>query len=87
MDATTPEPRPCWIAGRAEQGVQAITVFHPFDGTEVASVAVPGPDQVERAVAAAAAVAKDFRRTPAHVRARALVQVSEALADRAEEIA
>ncbi|GAA3461145.1 aldehyde dehydrogenase family protein [Saccharothrix longispora] len=87
MDATTPEPRPCWIAGRAEQGVQAITVFHPFDGTEVASVAVPGPDQVERAVAAAAAVAKDFRRTPAHVRARALMQVSEALADRAEEIA
>ncbi|MGM1061000.1 aldehyde dehydrogenase family protein [Saccharothrix sp. Mg75] len=87
MDATTPEPRPCWIAGHAEQGVRAITVFHPFDGTEVASVAVPGPDQVERAVAAAAAVAKEFRRTPAHVRATALVQVSEALAERAEEIA
>ncbi|MFT7836490.1 aldehyde dehydrogenase family protein [Saccharothrix sp. BKS2] len=87
MDATTPEPRPCWIAGHAEQGVQAITVHHPFDGTEVASVAVPGPEQVERAVAAAAAVAKEFRRTPAHVRAKALLQVSQALAERAEEIA
>ncbi|MFD7653075.1 aldehyde dehydrogenase family protein [Actinosynnema sp. NPDC059797] len=87
MDATTPEPRPCWIAGHAEQGVQAMTVHHPFDGTEVASVAVPGPEQVERAVAAAAAVAKEFRRTPAHVRAKALLQVSQALAERAEEIA
>ncbi|GAA1279082.1 aldehyde dehydrogenase family protein [Saccharothrix xinjiangensis] len=67
--------------------MQAITVHHPFDGTEVASVAVPGPEQVERAIAAAAAVAKEFRRTPAHVRAEALLQVSRALAERAEEIA
>jgi acyl-CoA reductase-like NAD-dependent aldehyde dehydrogenase len=42
---------------------------------------------VERAVAAAAAVAKEFRRTPAHVRAAALEHVSKALAERAEEIA
>ncbi|WP_433265679.1 aldehyde dehydrogenase family protein [Actinosynnema sp. CS-041913] len=87
MDAITPQPRPCWIAGHPEQGAQATTVYHPFDGTEVASVAVPGPDQVERAVAAAAAVAREFRRTPAHVRAQALLQVSLKLAERAEEIA
>jgi acyl-CoA reductase-like NAD-dependent aldehyde dehydrogenase len=87
MDAITPQPRPCWIAGRPEQGAQDITVFHPFDGTEVATVAVPGPEQVERAVAAAAGVAKEFRRTPAHVRAAALEHVSKALAERAEEIA
>ncbi|MGZ3142210.1 aldehyde dehydrogenase family protein [Lentzea chajnantorensis] len=87
MDAFTPQPRPCWIAGRPEQGEQALGVFHPFDGTEVASVAVPSPDQVERAVAAAHAVAREFRRTPAHVRATALQQVAQALTDRAEEIA
>jgi len=87
MDAITPQPRPCWIAGRPEQGAQQITVRHPFDGTEVATVAVPSPEQVERAVAAAAGVAKEFRRTPAHVRAAALEHVSKALADRAEEIA
>ncbi|SEP90176.1 Acyl-CoA reductase [Lentzea xinjiangensis] len=87
MDAFTPQPRPCWVAGRPEQGEQALEVFHPFDGTEVASVAVPGRDQVERAVAAAHAVAREFRRTPAHVRAAALQHVAEALADRAEEIA
>jgi acyl-CoA reductase-like NAD-dependent aldehyde dehydrogenase len=87
MDAITPQPRPCWIAGRPEQGAQVITVHHPYDGTEVATVAVPGPEQVERAVAAAADVAKEFRRTPAHVRATALEHVSRALAERSEEIA
>jgi acyl-CoA reductase-like NAD-dependent aldehyde dehydrogenase len=87
MDAITPQPRPCWIAGRPEQGTDEITVSHPFDGTEVATVAVPGPEQIERAVAAAAAVAKEFRRTPAHVRATALHHVADGLAERAEEIA
>jgi acyl-CoA reductase-like NAD-dependent aldehyde dehydrogenase len=87
MDAITPQPRPCWIAGHPEQGAQEITVHHPYDGTEVATVAVPGPEQIERAVAAAAAVAKEFRRTPAHVRAAALEHVSDALAERIEEIA
>ncbi|MCS7482267.1 aldehyde dehydrogenase family protein [Umezawaea endophytica] len=87
MDAITPQPRPCWIAGHPEQGVREITVHHPYDGTEVATVAVPGPEQVERAVAAAAAVAKEFRQTPAHVRATALEHVSRALGERIEEIA
>jgi acyl-CoA reductase-like NAD-dependent aldehyde dehydrogenase len=87
MDAYTPTPRPCWIAGHPEQGVRALTVTHPFDGSEVASVAVPGPEQVERAVAAAAAVAKEFRSTPAHVRAAALDHVSQGLAAQAEELA
>jgi acyl-CoA reductase-like NAD-dependent aldehyde dehydrogenase len=80
-------PRPCWIAGRAEQGTHELAVRHPYDGTEVASVAVPGPDQVERAVAAAAGVAKTFRATPAYLRAAALDHVSRRLAERAEEIA
>ncbi|HWD06676.1 MAG TPA: aldehyde dehydrogenase family protein [Amycolatopsis sp.] len=87
MDMITPEPRPAWIAGRAEQGPETLVVRHPFDGSEVATVAVPGADQVERAVAAAAGVAREFRRTPAHQRASALEQVSRGLAMRAEEIA
>ncbi|MTD56287.1 aldehyde dehydrogenase family protein [Amycolatopsis pithecellobii] len=87
MDTITPEPRPAWIAGRAEQGTSTLEVTHPFDGSEVATVAVPGPQQVERAVAAAAAVAPEFRRSPAHVRAAALDHVSRGLAARAEELA
>ncbi|TNC28758.1 aldehyde dehydrogenase family protein [Amycolatopsis alkalitolerans] len=87
MDTFTPEPRPAWIAGRAEQGTSTLEVTHPFDGSEVATVAVPGPEQVERAVAAAVAVAPGFRRSPAHVRAAALDHVSRGLAARAEELA
>ncbi|KAA2264654.1 aldehyde dehydrogenase family protein [Solihabitans fulvus] len=87
MDAITPQPRPCWIAGRPEQGARQLTVRHPYDGTEVATVAVPGPEQVERAVASAASVAREFRSSPAHLRAAALEHVSRSLHARAEEVA
>jgi acyl-CoA reductase-like NAD-dependent aldehyde dehydrogenase len=87
MTAFTPQPRPCWIAGQPQQGVRELAVHHPYDGTEIASVAVPGAEQIERAVAAAAAVGKEFRRSPAHLRAAALDHVSRGLAERAEEIA
>lgn len=87
MDTITPEPRPAWIAGRPEQGTSTLTVHHPFDGSEVATVAVPGADQVERAVAAAVAVAPKLRAAPAHQRAAALDHTSRQLAERAEELA
>src|SRR5207302_7315716 len=84
---TPPHPRPHSIAHRPEQGEGTPLVSHPFDGSEVATVAVPGPEQVERAVSAAAAIAPEFRRLPAHVRAEALAHVSRGLAGRAEELA
>ncbi|MEV6901971.1 aldehyde dehydrogenase family protein [Amycolatopsis sp. NPDC051372] len=87
MDMITPEPRRAWVAGRAEQGAGTLVVRHPVDGSEVATVAVPGAEQVERAVAAAAGVAREFRRSPAHERAAALEHVSRGLRMRAEEIA
>ena len=87
MDAITPQPRPCWIAGQPEQGAQVRTVRHPYDGTEVADVAVPGREQVERAVVAAVEVAHEFRRSPAHLRAAALDHVSRRLAEQVEEVA
>ena len=87
MDTITPEPRPAWIAGQPEQGADLLVVTHPFDGNEVATVAVPGPEQVERAVASAAGVSAELAHSPAHVRASALEHVSRGLAERAEEIA
>lgn len=62
-------------------------VRHPVDGAEVAAVAVPGPDQIERAVSAATDVYPRLRSSPAHLRADALRHVSDGLAGRAEEIA
>ena len=84
---TSPQPRPCWVAGKAEPGVEEIVVRHPYDGSEVAAVAVPGRDQIESAVAAAATVATELRNSPTHLRAAALMHVSAQLARRAEEIA
>ncbi|HEY3263297.1 MAG TPA: aldehyde dehydrogenase family protein, partial [Pseudonocardiaceae bacterium] len=50
-------------------------------------VSTPGAEQIENAVAAAAAVAPEFRSSPSHLRAAALAHVSTRLAERAEEIA
>ena len=84
---TAAKPRPFWVAGSARSGTETLDVHHPYDGTDVATVSVPSAEDVEEAIAAAAGVAKQFRSTPAHVRAAALDHVSRALAARSEEIA
>jgi acyl-CoA reductase-like NAD-dependent aldehyde dehydrogenase len=84
---TAAKPRPFWVAGSARTGTETLDVHHPYDGTDVATVWVPSAQDVAEAVAAAAGVAREFRATPAHVRAAALDHVSSALAARAEEIA
>jgi acyl-CoA reductase-like NAD-dependent aldehyde dehydrogenase len=81
------EPRQCWIAGVAERGERSLTVRHPFDDTDVADVTVPGAEQIERAIAGAAAVAGEFRNSPAAQRARSLHRVADLLVRRGEEIA
>ncbi|HEX5405507.1 MAG TPA: aldehyde dehydrogenase family protein [Pseudonocardiaceae bacterium] len=87
LDAIEVRPRPCWIAGRAEQGERILTVRHPHDGTEVADVAVPSAAQVDRAVAAAHDVAREFAALHARTRAAVLSDAAELITDRAEEIA
>jgi acyl-CoA reductase-like NAD-dependent aldehyde dehydrogenase len=82
-----PTPRPVYVAGRAEQSEQTLSVHHPYDGDEIATVCVPTADQIERAVAAAEAATLPFRTTPAHVRAAALDHVSRSIAARADEVA
>lgn len=81
------EPRQCWIAGVAERGERSLTVRHPFDDTDVADVTVPGAEQIERAIAGAAAIAGEFRNSPAAQRARSLRRVADLLIRRGEEIA
>ncbi len=86
-DTIEVQPRPCWIAGRAEQGERTVTVLHPYDGTEIADVAVPGAAQVERAVAAAAGVATAFATGSAHDRAATCELIADLIEQRSEEIA
>jgi aldehyde dehydrogenase (NAD+) len=76
-----------WLAGRRASGQQEIDVRHPYDGHQVGRVSVPTAAQVEQAVAAAAEVAPEFARLPAHVRADALSHVRQRIAERAEEFA
>ena len=83
----TEQATPFWIASKPATGIDSYEVFSPYDGARVGTVSVPTDDQVEQAVAAAAAVAKETADQPAHVRAAALDHVSRRIAERAEEIA
>ncbi|MFE5541794.1 aldehyde dehydrogenase family protein [Streptomyces sp. NPDC056519] len=79
--------RPFWCAGRQERGEAVLAVHSPWDDSLVGTVEVPGEEQVERAVAAAVAVEKEFGATPAYRRADALDHVARRLTERAEEMA
>ncbi|MFI6811980.1 aldehyde dehydrogenase family protein [Nonomuraea sp. NPDC050328] len=79
--------RTFWLAGRPATGASELTVTNPHTGKVVGAYSVPTDAQVEEAVAAAAAVAKEAAALPIHVRAEALAHVSRRLAERAEEIA
>jgi acyl-CoA reductase-like NAD-dependent aldehyde dehydrogenase len=78
---------PFWLAGRPTTGEQALDVRNPYDGSLVATVAVPTDEQVEAAVAGLASAAAGAAALPAHVRADALATVSRRIEERAEEIA
>ena len=82
MDTT-----PFYVAGSAAHGDTEQTVTHPYDGRVVGRTTWATPDQVEQAVAAAAAVGKEAAALPAHVRAAALDHVSRRLAERRDEVA
>ncbi|WNI18333.1 aldehyde dehydrogenase family protein [Actinacidiphila sp. ITFR-21] len=87
MTSTAAAPYAFWLAGRPATGTDSLEVTNPWDGSTVAAVSVPTGEQVEEAVAAAAAAQRDFAATPAHVRAAALDLVARRLGERAEEIA
>ncbi len=76
-----------YVAGRPARGGDELVVRHPYDGREVGRTTYALPDQVEEAVAAAAAVAPEAAALPAAARAAALDHVSRRLAERADEVA
>lgn len=79
--------RPFWLAGRPAMGEAELPVTNSHDGRVVGIASVPTGDQVEQAVAAAAAVRGRAAALPIHVRAEALAHVSRRIAERAEEFA
>ena len=74
-----------WQASAGEGRTRDVT--SPFDGSTVGTVAVAGPVDVERALAAAERGAAVWRRTPAHERMTILLRAAELADQRAAEIA
>ncbi|GAA2032799.1 aldehyde dehydrogenase family protein [Catenulispora yoronensis] len=83
----TEQATPFWIGSKQATGTDSYEVYSPYDGAHVATVSIPTEDQVEQAVALAAAAAKETADQPAHVRAAALDHVSRRIGERADEIA
>ncbi|WP_214106305.1 aldehyde dehydrogenase family protein [Acrocarpospora catenulata] len=79
--------RPFWLAGRPATGGAEQIIRNSHDGRVVGVHAVPTPEQVEEAVAAAHAVRREAAALPIHVRAEALALVSRRIAERADELA
>jgi acyl-CoA reductase-like NAD-dependent aldehyde dehydrogenase len=78
---------PFFVAGRPTMGTDVLDVTHPYDGSVVATVSVPGPVHVEQAVAAADSVRQRAARLSVGTRAEALMHVSRRLTERADEVA
>ncbi|WNV84334.1 aldehyde dehydrogenase family protein [Umezawaea sp. Da 62-37] len=78
---------PYWVAGTATTSDTELAVHSPFDGALAGTTSQASAEDVERAVAAAEAVAPELAVLPAHARAAALDHVSRRLAERADEIA
>jgi acyl-CoA reductase-like NAD-dependent aldehyde dehydrogenase len=85
-DKPPASPAPFWLAGRRAAGERSMTVTGP-DGAVVAEVSVPTAAQVEEAVAALDASAKDAAALTLGQRAEALGHVAARLLERQEEFA
>jgi len=81
------EITPFYVAGQKSTSDDILDVHHPYDGRTVGRTANATPEQVERAVAAAAGVAAEASALPAAARAAALDHVSRRLAERTDEVA
>jgi acyl-CoA reductase-like NAD-dependent aldehyde dehydrogenase len=71
-----------WLTGQGELEVHA-----PWDGAPLGRLALATPAQVERAIAAAQAVAPELRRAPAHQRAAVIDGLRQRVAAEAEPFA
>ena len=75
------------VAGEWRSGSESFEVSSPYNEAVVATVAKPGPQDIEDAAAAAHAAFAETRLLTIHVRAEALVQISNRLKERTDEVA
>ncbi len=78
---------PYYVAGRPVLANEDLIVTNKFTGEIAARVALGSRAVLDAAIGAATAAAEPYRRWPAHRRQAVLWQVSEAIADRRDELA
>jgi acyl-CoA reductase-like NAD-dependent aldehyde dehydrogenase len=76
-----------YLAGEWRHGDETFDVTSPYDGRVVETVARPGPIEADMALVEAVAAFEVMRTLPAHVRADALVHISNRIEERVEEFA
>jgi acyl-CoA reductase-like NAD-dependent aldehyde dehydrogenase len=77
--------RPFLVNGEWRTGSESFEVRSPYDDSVVAEVGVPGADDVEEAIAAAAETFPESSRLPVHARAEALDHISRRLGETIKE--
>lgn len=75
-------PEPCWIAGNAFTGGDTLAIRSPWNGEPAGEVALAGPEELERAIAAAL---KGGKRPTRWERAKILEKAADLLDARVEE--
>jgi acyl-CoA reductase-like NAD-dependent aldehyde dehydrogenase len=76
---------PLFVAGEWVEGGTPLEVRNPYDGSLFTTTSYATDEQVERAVAAADRVRAEAAGLPLHVRADALQQISQKIAERADD--
>jgi aldehyde dehydrogenase (NAD+) len=82
------DTRPYLVAGEARTSEESIEVHSPYDDSVVGTVSSPTDADIEEAVSRAAdTFARESRTLPVHVRAEALLHISNRIKERVEEVA
>jgi len=76
-----------FLAGVEKDGQRELPVFSPFDGRQVATVALGGAEELEAAAEAAALAARRMEMLPAWKRAEILTGAAGIVRDRREQLA
>jgi acyl-CoA reductase-like NAD-dependent aldehyde dehydrogenase len=79
--------RPFYLAGEWRQADASLEVTSPYDGRAIDQVSKAGPNEAEEALAKAATAFEESRKLPAHIRADALMHVSNRIQERSQELA
>ena len=84
-----PIPSQLFIGGRFVPAADGATLatLNPHDNTPIADVAIAGPEDVDRAVAAATAAQPAWARLSASERGRLLLKLADRIEDNAEDLA